>query len=126
LRVYTTLDPALQSTAIEAVRKGLKAVDEQLAAQERFEGQTPPEAQAALVVLDQRTGAVKALVGGRDYRLSQFNRALSRRQPGSTFKPFVYAAALETGLPGEPAANGEVFTTASLLQDAPISIPYKD
>ncbi len=69
-----------------------------------------PEAQAALVSLEARTGAVVALVGGLDFAASQFNRATqSRRQPGSAFKPFIYAAALDNG-----------YTPASLVNDAPI------
>ena len=69
-----------------------------------------PEAQAALVSLDPRTGAVVAMVGGLDFAASQFNRATqSRRQPGSAFKPFIYAAALDNG-----------YTPASLVNDAPI------
>jgi penicillin-binding protein 1A len=58
----------------------------------------PAELQAALVAIDPRTGDILALVGGRDFRQSQFNRATrSRRQPGSAFKPLLYAAALENG-----------------------------
>lgn len=69
-----------------------------------------PEAEAALVSLDPQTGDIKALVGGHDFARSKFNRIVqSRRQPGSSFKPFVYSAALERG-----------FTTASLVNDAPI------
>lgn len=69
-----------------------------------------PEAQAALVALDPATGAVVALVGGLDFGASQFNRATqSRRQPGSAFKPFIYAAALDHG-----------YTPASLVNDAPV------
>jgi len=69
-----------------------------------------PEAQAALVSLRPQTGAVVALVGGLDFAASQFNRATqSRRQPGSAFKPFIYAAALDHG-----------YTPASLVNDAPI------
>jgi len=69
-----------------------------------------PEAQAALVSLRPDTGAVVALVGGLDFGASQFNRATqSRRQPGSAFKPFIYAAAIDNG-----------YTPASLVNDAPI------
>ncbi len=69
-----------------------------------------PEAEAALVTLDPRSGDIKALVGGYDFSRSKYNRVTqSRRQPGSSFKPFVYSAALERG-----------FTTASLVNDAPI------
>ena len=83
--VRTTFIPELQGMAERAVADGLR----------RF-GQ--PELQAALVAIDPRTGDILALVGGRDFRQSQFNRAArSRRQPGSAFKPFLYAAALERG-----------------------------
>jgi 1A family penicillin-binding protein len=83
--VRTTFVPELQGMAERAVADGLR----------RF-GQ--PELQAALVAIDPRTGDILALVGGRDFRQSQFNRAVrSRRQPGSAFKPILYAAALEHG-----------------------------
>jgi 1A family penicillin-binding protein len=83
--VQTTFVPALQEVAERAVSEGLR----------RFHQR---ELQAALVVVDPETGNVLALVGGRDFRQSQFNRATrSRRQPGSAFKPFLFAAALEDG-----------------------------
>ena len=83
--VQTTFVPALQEAAEQAVRAGLA----------RF-GQ--PELQAALVAIDPKTGDIVAIVGGRDFRQSQFNRAWrSRRQPGSAFKPLLYAVALERG-----------------------------
>src|SRR5581483_6046650 len=73
--------------------------------------------QAALVALDPATGRIRALVGGRDYQASQYNRAvLARRQPGSAFKPFVYLAALRAR-PGGPA-----FTAASLVDDSPLTL----
>lgn len=99
--VYTTLDKQLQEFAVEAVREGMKLVDERISKQRRFRGMQPPLAQAALVAIDSRTGEVKAIVGGRDYGGSQLNRALARRQPGSTFKPFVFAAAIDTALDRE-------------------------
>ena len=99
--VYTTLDKHLQEFAVEAVREGMKVVDENIANQKRYRGQEPPRAQAALVALDPRTGEVKAIVGGRDYGSSQLNRALAKRQPGSTFKPFVFSAAIDTALDRE-------------------------
>jgi penicillin-binding protein 1A len=69
-----------------------------------------PEAQASLVAMDPRDGAVSALVGGYDYYQSKYNRAIqARRQPGSSFKPFIYSAALENG-----------FTAASIINDAPV------
>ena len=82
---------------MEAVRLGMAGVDEQIKKQRRFKGQTPPTPQVALVALDPHTGEVKALVGGRNYGMSQLNHVLAKRQPGSIFKPFVYAAALDTG-----------------------------
>jgi len=115
LRVYTTLDPVLQRLAEAAVVKGIDRLEtsrprlRRAGAEERL--------QAALIVLDTATGQVRALVGGRDYRLSQFNRAvLARRQPGSAFKPFVYLAALT------PRQDGPSFTAASMLEDSPITV----
>jgi 1A family penicillin-binding protein len=83
--VRTTFVPVLQEAAEQAVRSGLARFND-------------PELQAALVAIDPRTGNLLALVGGRDFNQSQFNRASrSRRQPGSAFKPLLYAAALEQG-----------------------------
>jgi membrane carboxypeptidase/penicillin-binding protein len=84
-QVRTTLVPALQEAAEQAVKGGLARFNQ-------------PELQAALVAIDPRTGNILAIVGGRDFVHSQFNRAVrSRRQPGSAFKPLLYAAALENG-----------------------------
>src|SRR5207244_7562851 len=99
----------------EAVRLGMVGVDEQIKKQRRFKGQTPPEPQVALVAIDPHTGEVKALVGGRNYGMSQLNHALAKRQPGSIFKPFVYAAALDTGVQGGPLN----LTPASMVVDEP-------
>jgi 1A family penicillin-binding protein len=83
--VGTTFVPELQELAERAVADGLRRFNE-------------PTLQAALVVLDPRNGDILALVGGRDFRQSQFNRAVrSHRQPGSAFKPLLFAAALEHG-----------------------------
>ncbi len=92
--VRTTFVPALQDAAEQAVRAGL--------------GRFPQrDLQAALVAIDPRTGSILALVGGRDFADSQFNRAaLSRRQPGSAFKPLLYAAALEHGYSPVSAIEG--------------------
>ncbi len=77
-----------------------------------------PEAQAALLCLEAETGFVKAIVGGRDFRDSQFNRAFqSRRQPGSAFKPLIYAAALDKHYEEEPE---RFYTPASVIIDSPI------
>ncbi len=102
--VYTTLDRRLQNVAVEAVRAGMEDVDKIVAGQRRFRGvEEPPRAQAALVALDPKTGEVKAMVGGRDYGRSQLNRVLAKRQPGSVFKPFVFAAAIDSALDEERA-----------------------
>jgi penicillin-binding protein 1B len=109
-RVYTTLDMNLQRAAAEAVRMGMAEVDEQLKRRK-----SKAEAQVALVAIDPQTGEIKALVGGRNYGLSQLNRALAKRQPGSSFKPFVYAAAMNTGLQD----GGKQFTPATTVLDEP-------
>jgi penicillin-binding protein 1B len=97
--VYTTLDPDLQKAAIDSVRNGLALVEEQLAARNknRKRPENHPKPQAALIALDPHTGEIKAMIGGTDYAATQYNRITHAfRQPGSIFKPFVYAAALET------------------------------
>ncbi len=115
LHVYTTLDLPLQRFAETAVSHGLARLEARWPRLRRAAGGRP--LQAALVALDPATGEVRALVGGRDYRASQFNRAvMARRQPGSAFKPFVYLAAL-TPRGGPPA-----FTAASFVDDAPLTI----
>lgn len=91
LRVYTTLDLDLQRVAEEAVGRQVERLEKV------FKGKRRP--QAAMVALDPRTGHVLAMVGGTSYAESQLNRATdARRQPGSVFKPVVYAAALESGI----------------------------
>jgi penicillin-binding protein 1B len=109
--VHTTLDINLQRLALDAVRDGLAHVDEMLARRRR-----KGRAQAALVAVDPQTGEILAMVGGRSYNQSQYNRATTaRRQPGSVFKPFVYLAAFEQG-----AEEGRTdLTPASLTNDAP-------
>jgi penicillin-binding protein 1B len=91
-RIYTTIDLDLQQLAEAALQRQLSRLAAGNQNRERM-------AQTALVALDPHTGNVLAMVGGRDYAESQLNRATdARRQPGSTFKPFVYAAALEDGM----------------------------
>jgi penicillin-binding protein 1B len=118
LEVYTTLDLNLQRAAQEAVRTGLATVDETLAKRRR---RVRP--QAALVAIDPRTGEVLALVGGRSYNQSQFNRATSaRRQPGSVFKPFVYLAAFDQAAKDQRTD----ITPAMLLLDEPTTWPLPE
>ncbi|PYV33239.1 MAG: penicillin-binding protein 1A [Acidobacteria bacterium] len=122
-RVYTTLDPVLQRAAAQAVEIGMKKIDTQLArryALWRKRGEEVPLPQVALVALDPTTGAIKALVGGRDYGQSQLNHALAQRQPGSAFKPFVYAAAFNTAVEG----TTPVITPATTVVDEPTTFIF--
>ncbi|HEX6895669.1 MAG TPA: transglycosylase domain-containing protein, partial [Bryobacteraceae bacterium] len=111
-RVYTTLDVNLQRDAAEAVRIGMQEVDQRLKNRKKRDPKYP-DPQCALIALDPLTGEVRALIGGRNYGMSQLNRILSKRQPGSSFKPFVYTAALNTALSG----SSQVLTPATMVQD---------
>jgi penicillin-binding protein 1B len=102
LRVYSSLDPDLQQVANEAVAEGMKTVDA-LVEKRRARSKDPssiPDPQVALVALNPHTGQVLALVGGRNYGISQLNHANAHRPTGSAFKPFVYAAGFNTSLAG--------------------------
>jgi penicillin-binding protein 1B len=121
-RIYTSLDLNLQRAASEAVRIGMQNVDEQIRKQRRFKGRTPPEAQCALIALDPHTGEIRALIGGRNYGMSQLNRILAKRQPGSTFKPFVYATAMNTAVNGAP----RVLTTGTTVMDEPTTFWFDE
>src|SRR5439155_2474452 len=110
-RIYTALDPELQRAAAQAVETGIKLVDDQITkmrtkkkkiGKNKYETTVlpGPQAQVALVAMDPHTGEIKALVGGRNYGMSQLNHALAKRPTGSIFKPFVYAAAVNTALDG--------------------------
>jgi penicillin-binding protein 1B len=153
MRIYTTLDPDLQRAAADAVEVGMKLVDEQVLKQRTHKaksGETTvdsgPMPQVAVVVLDPHTGDVLALVGGRNYGVSQLDHATAKRPTGSIFKPFVYAAAINTALTGQkitvghtaPETGGNapptvdtsgapgIFTPATLVDDAQVSIAYGD
>jgi penicillin-binding protein 1B len=132
-RVYTTLDPALQGAAAQAVESGIKLVDDQVnkrrtkrvkVGKNKYETQVAPgpQAQVALIALDPHTGEILALVGGRNYAISQLNHAVAKRPTGSIFKPFVYAAAMNTALDG----STPVLTPASIVQDQPSTFTYGD
>ena len=135
-RVYTTLDPDLQRAAAEAVDTGMKLVDEQVEkrrthkikvgtgknAKTETKVETGPMPQVALVAIDPHTGEVLALVGGRNYGMSQLDHAIAKRPTGSIFKPFVYAAAINTAVTGQTLvatggtdANGDRRRAAAIL-----------
>jgi 1A family penicillin-binding protein len=120
LKVYTTIDPDMQQAAEQALedtiskieaRKGYKhGTRAELIKQKRFE-----YLQGSLVAMDPQTGEVRVMVGGRNFKESRFNRATqARRQPGSAFKPFVYASAIESGI-----SAGQMITDL----DSPIDTP---
>lgn len=101
IRVYTTLDIRAQEIAEEVVNKTLASQD--------------PELQAALIAIDPRNGYIKAMVGGRDYSQNQYNRVFTTsRQPGSSFKPFVYLTALQSG----------AFTPTTIVDSEPTMFTY--
>jgi penicillin-binding protein 1B len=115
LRIYTSVDMELQRAAYSAVSKQLAALD-------KIEARRAPEGtvQAALVAMNAHTGEIVAMVGGRDYSKSQLNRSEALRQPGSVFKPFVYATALNTAYDPIP----RVITPATVFKDEPKTFTY--
>jgi penicillin-binding protein 1A len=129
LKVYTTLDIDMQLAAEQALEQQLRAIEggklgaykfltyEQYFARaaddDRNTSGITPYLQGAFVAMDPRTGGVRAMIGGRDYADSKFNRATQAlRQPGSTFKPLVYSRAIQEG-----------HTTAEAVEDSPLSVP---
>ncbi|HLI85042.1 MAG TPA: PBP1A family penicillin-binding protein [Bryobacteraceae bacterium] len=119
-RIYTTLDLNLQREAAEAVRIGMQEVDQRIRKQRRFRGQPVPEPQVALIAMDPHTAEIKAVIGGRNYGLSQLNHATAKRQPGSIFKPFVYAAALNTGVEN----SSRILTASTQVVDEPTTFYF--
>src|SRR5687767_4429762 len=116
LRIYTTIDMDLQRAAYAALTKQLAALDKIQA--KRFE---PGTLQGALVAMNAKTGEIVAMVGGRDYSKSQLNRATDAlRQPGSVFKPFVYATALNTAYDPVP----RLITPATTYMDEPKTFTF--
>lgn len=126
-RIYTTIDPALQRDAVQAVAEGmqkvneiLKARHERLVRRHRAKPDSSYEkAQVALIALDPHTGEVKALVGGTNYAISQLNHVLAERPSGSAIKPIVYAAALSTAL-----SSPNPITASSIFADEPTTFSF--
>ncbi|MGD9822877.1 MAG: transglycosylase domain-containing protein [Desulfobacter sp.] len=110
IKVYSTMDSKLQADARTAVAEGMARLDELMG----LDKEVKEKPQAALVAIDTASGAVKAMVGGRDYYASEFNRAVnSKRQAGSGFKPFLYYAAF----------RDRKLHPATVFQDRPVAIP---
>ncbi len=118
-KIYTTLDPQLQRDAADAVAAGMQEI-QTLIAKRRKQGVALEEPQVALICLDPHTGEVKALIGGKNYGLSQLNHVIAKRPSGSIFKPFVYAAALNTGLWDRP----DPITASSIFPDQAQTFVY--
>jgi penicillin-binding protein 1B len=113
LRVFTTLDTIMQRSAELALDDGIGGLNKRYA----YLRKSPTPLEGVMLTIQPGTGYVKALVGGRNYSKTQFNRAIqARRQPGSLFKPFVYATAMD------PARGQQAFTAATVLDDSPISV----
>ena len=128
LRVYTTLDLDLQQLADRALEKQIQSLEGEMklknsranyvppAGDSARAGQRTPYLQGAIVAIDSRNGGIRAMVGGRDWNQSNFNRATqARRQAGSAFKPFVYTAAIDNG-----------FHPTDIIVDEPVSFPGGD
>jgi len=114
-RIYSTLDSRAQQIAAQVLQEGLAKLEKSHPALADVE----PPLQGAVVVLDVKRGHVLAMVGGRDYRVSQFNRAVqAHRTAGSLFKPFVYLAGFEAAR--DQGATG--LTPATLLADEPVTL----
>jgi penicillin-binding protein 1B len=119
-RVYTTLDIDLQQAAFESVREGMVQLDAYFAKGKR--GIPPGTVQASLIAVNPKNGQVLAMIGGRNYGASQFNRITqSKRQPGSIFKPFVYATALETAY-----HSSTPLTVVSTVLDEPTQFAFEN
>jgi penicillin-binding protein 1B len=120
--IYTTLDPDLERAASQAISIGVANLDQLLARRYvRYQKEGHPAiAQVALIALDPHTGKILAVVGGRDYGKSQLNHVLAKRQPGSVFKPIVYAAAFDNAVQGLMP----VVTPATTVTDEPTTFEF--
>jgi penicillin-binding protein 1B len=117
MRVFTTIDPLLQARAEKVLKQSLASFER---GYPRLRPMPSGELQGALVALRPEDGAVLAMVGGRDYGRTQFNRVTqAHRQPGSLFKPFVYLA----GFRKAQDAQDDSFTPATVLDDSPLEMP---
>lgn len=113
LRIFTTLDTMMQRSAEQALDGGIDSLNKRYP----YLRKSPTPLEGVMLTIQPGTGYVKALVGGRNYSKTQFNRAIqARRQPGSLFKPFVYVTAMD------PARKHDALTAASVLDDSPISV----
>ncbi len=113
LRIFTTLDTVMQRSAEQALDAGIESLNKKYPHIRK----SPVPLEGVIVTIQPGTGYVKALVGGRNYSKTQFNRAIqAKRQPGSLFKPFVYVAAMD------PARQHNALTAATVLDDSPISV----
>jgi 1A family penicillin-binding protein len=123
LRVYTTIDPDMQQAAERAIEDALAKIESRTRYKHGTRAELMPQGRAdylqgALVALDPASGEVRVMVGGRNFKESRFNRATqARRQPGSAFKPFVYASAIESGI-----SAGTLITDL----DEPVATPQGD
>ncbi len=135
-KIFTTLDLELQKIAYQAVREGTESVDNILAKRRQRKiklkkGESPPpividpkdRVQSCLIALDPHTGEIRALVGGRDYGASQLNRiTYAKRQPGSIFKTFVFATALNSAV----EQSDPVLTASTIVDDSPTVFEFDD
>lgn len=120
LRIYSTLDTMVQHAAVRALHDGLEALEARIGPGPAAEGEAPARLQGCLMAMRPQTGEILAMVGGRDYATSQWNRCtLARRQVGSVFKPIVYATALSP-------QSGPLLTLASLVADEPLAVETHD
>jgi penicillin-binding protein 1A len=119
LKITTTINPQMQSWAEESVYNGIVRLEKEMDTSppkksDKSDRRSSEKLQGALVAIETRSGAVKAVVGGRNYLETQYNRSVTNsRQPGSGFKPFLYYGAFEN----------EGLTPASLFEDKPVTIP---
>jgi penicillin-binding protein 1B len=133
LSIFTTIDTQVQQAAEEALNRGLATLE---AADRRLQRKDPGERlQGAVVVMQPRTGYILAMTGGRDYGISQFNRAADAvRQPGSAFKPFVYVSALDRltpvtrlkNTPQEYIIDGKPWIPKNFEEDAPAELTLRE